>query len=42
VCKEHYTEGNEMRDEMLTLQEYGIDGAPEGAKEIVRNIYVNL
>ena len=29
VCKDRYQETNELRDDNLTLREYGIDGLPD-------------
>jgi len=35
--REHKSDSNELKDEMLTLQESGISGAPAGSeKEVVR------
>lgn len=29
ICKGSFTEGNELTDEMKTLEEYGVEGAPK-------------
>ena len=36
ICKEQFSERNEMTDEMKTLQAYGIEGAPVDDPEVVR------
>lgn len=35
ICKEHFSEANELRDDMMTLAEYGIKGAAEGEPEVI-------
>ncbi|OQR87183.1 hypothetical protein ACHHYP_09416 [Achlya hypogyna] len=42
ICKDHFAEGNELTDEMMSLHEYGIDGAPEYEKEVVCQIYYDF
>ncbi|EQC27419.1 hypothetical protein SDRG_14745 [Saprolegnia diclina VS20] len=42
ICKDHFAEANELTDEMLTLHEYGIDGAPAFEKEVVCLIYYDF
>lgn len=32
LCKWSFTEANELADEMKTLEDYGIAGAPHGAE----------
>ncbi|GLE05026.1 hypothetical protein PINS_up014010 [Pythium insidiosum] len=36
ICKGHFAEANEMQQDMATLIDYGIDGAPENEPEVVR------
>lgn len=35
ICKGHFSEANEMLNDMDTLQDYGIEGAPESEPETV-------
>ncbi len=35
ICKEQFNERNEMTDEMLTLAEYGFQGAPKDGDPVV-------
>ncbi|OQR82177.1 hypothetical protein THRCLA_23233 [Thraustotheca clavata] len=42
ICKDHFAEANELTDDMMTLREYGIDGAPSFEKEIVCLIYYDF
>ncbi|CEG41574.1 uncharacterized protein PHALS_11911 [Plasmopara halstedii] len=42
ICKEHYSEANELRDDMMTLAEYGITGAADGEPEVVCLIHYDF
>ncbi|POM65909.1 Expressed Hypothetical protein [Phytophthora palmivora] len=35
ICKGHFSEANELKQDMMTLAEYGIEGAPEGEPDMV-------
>ncbi|ETL87635.1 hypothetical protein L917_13210 [Phytophthora nicotianae] len=39
ICRGHFSEANELRHDMMTLAEYGIEGAPEGEPEVVGLLY---
>ncbi|RHY23378.1 hypothetical protein DYB36_007686 [Aphanomyces astaci] len=41
VCN-HFAEGNELTDDMLTLHDYGIDGGLTHEKEVVCLIYYDF
>lgn len=36
ICRGYFAEKNELRDDMSTLQDYGIEGVPENEPEAVR------
>ncbi|GMG14621.1 unnamed protein product [Phytophthora fragariaefolia] len=36
ICKGHFSEANELRHDMMTLADFGIEGAPEDEPEVVR------
>lgn len=42
VCKDQFNERNEMSDDMMTLAEYGIQGAPKDAEPMVYQIYYDF
>ncbi|ETV77037.1 hypothetical protein H257_08952 [Aphanomyces astaci] len=42
ICKDHFAEGNELTDDMLTLHDYGIDGGLTHEKEVVCLIYYDF
>ncbi|KAE8913570.1 hypothetical protein PF005_g3852 [Phytophthora fragariae] len=42
ICKGHFSEANEMRHDMMTLAEFGIEGAPEGNPEVVCLIHYDF
>ncbi|KAH9100710.1 hypothetical protein Ae201684P_006904 [Aphanomyces euteiches] len=42
ICKDHFAEGNELTDDMLTLHDYGIDGSLPHDKEVVCLIYYDF
>ncbi|CAK4624192.1 unnamed protein product [Aphanomyces euteiches] len=39
ICKDHFAEGNELTDDMLTLHDYGIDGSLPHDKEVVSRFF---
>ncbi|EGZ09621.1 hypothetical protein PHYSODRAFT_305099 [Phytophthora sojae] len=42
ICKGHFSEANELRHDMMTLAEFGIEGAPEGEPEAVCLIHYDF
>ncbi|KUF76647.1 hypothetical protein AM587_10000448 [Phytophthora nicotianae] len=42
ICRGHFSEANELRHDMMTLAEYGIEGAPEGEPEVVCLIHYDF
>lgn len=36
MCKGHFAEATEMAQDMDTLEDYGVEGAPDGEPEVVR------
>ena len=42
ICKDKYQETNELRDEMLTLKESGIDGACDKSQAPVVTLYYDF
>ncbi|KAG7393313.1 hypothetical protein PHYBOEH_006122 [Phytophthora boehmeriae] len=42
ICKGHFSEANEMLQDMNTLAEFGIEGAPEGEPEVVCIIHYDF
>jgi hypothetical protein len=36
LCKDHFSEANELLNDLDTLEAYGITGAPENEPEVVR------
>lgn len=36
LCKDHFSEANELLSDLDTLEAYGIVGAPESEPEVVR------
>ncbi|KAF4042403.1 hypothetical protein GN244_ATG05296 [Phytophthora infestans] len=42
ICKGHFAEANELRHDMMTLAEYGVEGAPEGDPEVVCLIHYDF
>ena len=39
MCQNSFAEKNELKDDMKTLQDYGIYGAPEDAEPVVVHVY---
>lgn len=37
LCKDHFSEANELLNDLETLEGYGINGAPENEPEAVRS-----
>ncbi|POM73417.1 Expressed Hypothetical protein [Phytophthora palmivora] len=42
ICKGHFSEANELKQDMMTLAEYGIEGAPEGEPDMVYLIHYDF
>ncbi|DBA04281.1 TPA: hypothetical protein N0F65_002043 [Lagenidium giganteum] len=42
ICKGHFSEANEMRHDMDTLADYGIEGAPENEVEAICLIHYDF
>ncbi|KAH7467311.1 hypothetical protein PRIC1_011361 [Phytophthora ramorum] len=42
ICKGHFSEANELRHDMMSLAEYGIEGAPQGEPEAVCLIHYDF
>ncbi|GAB9464732.1 hypothetical protein Gpo141_00002158 [Globisporangium polare] len=42
ICKGHFSEANEMLNDMDTLQDYGIEGAPEIERETISIIHYDF
>ncbi|KAG3110906.1 hypothetical protein PI124_g6867 [Phytophthora idaei] len=42
ICKGHFSEANELRHDMMTLAEYGIEGAAEGEPEVMFLIHYDF
>ncbi|KAG7388144.1 hypothetical protein PHYPSEUDO_013104 [Phytophthora pseudosyringae] len=42
ICKGHFSEANELRHDIMTLAEYGIEGAAEGEPEVVCLIHYDF
>ncbi|KAK1939966.1 hypothetical protein P3T76_008289 [Phytophthora citrophthora] len=42
ICKGYFSESTELKNDMLTLAEYGIDGAAEGEPEVVCLIHYDF
>ncbi|RLN48169.1 hypothetical protein BBJ29_000292 [Phytophthora kernoviae] len=42
ICKGHFSEANELLQDMNTLAEFGIEGAPEGEPEVVCLIHYDF